>query len=276
MLKKNVELVLRQIAPSDLVLDIGGWAQPFNRANYVIDIMPYETRGIFGYTGPGREFFSKETWIIHDVSSKTPLPFDDKEIDFVICSHVLEDIRDPIYLCSEIVRIGKKGYIEVPSRTVESIMGLEKPHYAGYYHHRWLIEIKGSEIIFRFKPHLIHSSWKYHFPKSYLKKLSEEERVSYLFWKDTFQYKEVIQISALKIAKELEEFIRSKKVYPSLFYTLDSVWNGTRPKEIVKSILKTLKKSPRLKAIIQRISGRKIIYKDSDSFWLNIPEVYSR
>jgi len=270
MLKKNVDLVLGQIAASDIVLDIGGWARPFNRANYVIDIMPYETRGIFGSDGPMKEFFSKDTWILHDISSRKSLPFGNKEIDYVVCSHVLEDIRDPTRLCSEIIRIGKKGYIEVPSRTMESIMGLEGPHYAGYYHHRWLIEIKGSEIIFRFKPHLLHSSWKFHFPRSYLKKLSEEERVSYLFWENRFQYKEVIQISRLKVVHELEEFVRRRRVYPPLFYMMDSI---KEPKAMVKNILK---KSSKLKAMAERILGRKIGASTNESFWLDIPEIHSK
>jgi len=42
-----------------------------------------------------------------------------KEVDFVSCSHVLEDLRDPIRVCEEIVRVGKRGYIEVPSKTAE-------------------------------------------------------------------------------------------------------------------------------------------------------------
>jgi hypothetical protein len=38
----------------------------------------------------------------------------------VICSHTLEDIRDPLWVCSEMIRIGKAGYIELPR-------GLQKP-----------------------------------------------------------------------------------------------------------------------------------------------------
>ena len=134
MFKKNVDLILAQIAASDIVLDIGGWSKPFNRANYVIDILPYETRRVFHSTGPEKEFFSKDTWIIRDLSSRKPIPFKNKEIDFVICSHTLEDIRDPIHLCSEIVRIGKRGYIEIPSRTIESIIGLQQLLRYFYWH----------------------------------------------------------------------------------------------------------------------------------------------
>lgn len=272
MFKKNVDLILGQITKSDVVLDIGGWAQPFNRANYVIDILPYKTRGILGSLGPEKEFFSKGTWIIHDASSRKPLPFKNKEIDFVICSQTLEDIRDPIHLCSEIVRIGKKGYIEVPSRIVESTVGLKGRHCAGYYHHRWLVEIKGSEVVFRFKPHLLHSSWKFHFPKSYLKKLSEKERVSFLFWKGEFQYKEVILLSALKVAQELEGFVKRKRAYPSLFYVIDSI---SQPKAMVKSILK---KSSKLRTIAERVLGKDIVASSLgyEPFWSDIPEIHSR
>lgn len=61
MLGKNVDQVLSRISPTDVVVDIGGWAQPFTRANYVIDLMPYETRGVFGRLGPDTEHFTADT-----------------------------------------------------------------------------------------------------------------------------------------------------------------------------------------------------------------------
>jgi ubiquinone/menaquinone biosynthesis C-methylase UbiE len=63
------------------------------------------------------------------------LPFEDKSVDFLICSHTLEDLRDPIRVCREINRVAKAGYIEVPSRAMETIFGLEHRGYPGYYHH---------------------------------------------------------------------------------------------------------------------------------------------
>ena len=47
MLEKNVQVVLGSLQETDVVLDIGGWACPFNRANYVIDTVPYDTRGFY-------------------------------------------------------------------------------------------------------------------------------------------------------------------------------------------------------------------------------------
>jgi len=251
--KHNSELILKMISDESIVLDIGGWIQTFSRADYVIDIMPYQTRGVFGKVEVGKERFSKNNWIIHDLNSKLKLPFEDKKFDFVVCSHTLEDIRDPLFLCSEIIRVGKAGYIEVPSREEESIFGLEGKNYTGYCHHRWLIEIKGPEIIFRFKTHSLNHSWKYHLPNSYRKKMQTNERISYLFWKDSFQYKEVVIISKEKIFKELEQFVRERKAYPAFFYLPSTIIANF--KIFVKKLLK--------------------LDKSKDDALCNAPEFYS-
>ena len=101
----------------------------------------------------------------------------DKQFDFVICSHTLEDIRDPLWVCSELIRVGKAGYIEVPSRVFESTLGVERAHTAGLSHHRWLIDIAGDEIRFLQKYHFIHSHWRYNLPKSYLRSRPPEAAV---------------------------------------------------------------------------------------------------
>jgi hypothetical protein len=36
----DVQKVLSAIKPDDIVLDVGGWACPFNRANWIIDSCP--------------------------------------------------------------------------------------------------------------------------------------------------------------------------------------------------------------------------------------------
>ena len=113
MYRLNVNRILAMLKPTDVVLDIGGWACPFNRANYVMDAGPFATRGYYrtvglpGSQGGDREHFTEGTWIQRDICSKEPYPFADKSLDFVICSHTLEDIRDPLWVCREMVRIGK-------------------------------------------------------------------------------------------------------------------------------------------------------------------------
>ncbi len=274
MLEKNCKKILKLISPTDKVLDIGGWSIPFNRANYVIDLMPYATRGIHGFQGPRKEYFSKSTWILQDISSRKLLPFKNKEIDFVICSHTLEDIKDPIFVCSEIMRVGKRGYIEFPSRTVETIMGMEGEHFAGYSHHRWLIDIVDDMIIFRFKNHFIHHSWKYHLPKSYLKKLKPEDHVSYLFWENNFKYEEVITNSSLNTRGEMEEFVKNKKAYPPIFNALNAFDSRVHMKSFIKNFLL---KHTNVAKIAENVFGKTIkTGLQEESFWKSVHDIRSK
>ncbi len=212
------------------MLDIGGWARPFNRANYVIDAEPYETRGYFsdpklaslrGWYAPAqagdREWFSKDTWIQRDICDHEPFPFADKEVDFVICSQTLEDLRDPLWVCAEMIRVGKQGYIEVPSRLAESSRGLE-PNQVGWSHHRWLIDIVGNQVYFTMKYHMIHSHWRFSFPAS---RLPECKRAQWLFWDDSFRYSEVTILGPGQIAAELERFVRANNGYPQWLLDVD-------------------------------------------------------
>jgi hypothetical protein len=197
---------LESLQQHDRVLDVGGWYQPWVRADAVVDVLPYATRGIGGAIGTGPERFDESTWYVQDVCS-TPLPFTDKSFDFVTCSHTLEDVRDPVFLCSELVRVAARGYVEVPSRLIESVRGLEGRHYAGHYHHRWLIEIADGCVVFRVKPHAVHEDRRYHLPRRILRSLPEADHVQWLFWEESFAYAEAIQVSHLNTRKELATFV---------------------------------------------------------------------
>ncbi len=215
MFESNEPKVLARIGPSDTVLDIGGWARPFNRANYVMDAEPFETRGYYGAAQGGtREMFRRETWIHRDICDRTPYPFGDKEIDFVICSHTLEDVRDPLWVCAEMTRIAKRGYLEVPSRQAESSRGVE-PGLVGWSHHRWLIDIEDGAVTFLMKYHMIHSQWRLSFPSRYLRNLSEAEKVQWLFWDGQFTYHERTIHGVEAIAHELEEYVARVHPYPA-------------------------------------------------------------
>jgi len=73
-----------------------------------IDLMPYESSGLYGHDGPDEERFNSETWIRRDICDREPYPFRDGELDFVVCSHILEDVRDPIWVCSERRRLARR------------------------------------------------------------------------------------------------------------------------------------------------------------------------
>lgn len=145
------------LPPSAVVVDVGGGGSVFPRANYVIDLCPFEKRNPLGELSSIPARYSAETWIQKDLCERTPWPFPDKFFDYATCSHVLEDVRDPIWICSEINRISKAGYIETPSRVLEQSKGVENPLYAGYYHHRWLVEAVDGTVELRHKPHNLHA-----------------------------------------------------------------------------------------------------------------------
>ena len=199
-----------------------------------MDAEPYETRGYYkafgGLASQGgeREHFTKETWIRRDICDRTPFPFKDKELDFVICSHTLEDVRDPLWVCSEIIRVGKRGYIEIPSREWETSRGCESPRIAGLSHHRWLVDIEGDEVRFLMKYHMIHSHWRFSLPSSYLRKLPEEKQVQWLFWNESFMYSETTIHGVENVSAELERFIQQTRPYPRWLLNIDDQFRRAR------------------------------------------------
>jgi methyltransferase family protein len=225
MYEPNVARTLALLSDSDVVLDIGGWARPFNRADYVLDAEPWETRGYYGAGRPAQggeiERFSRDTWLRRDICEHTPFPFADKSVDFVICSHTLEDIRDPLWVCAEMMRIGRRGYIEVPSRLAESCRGTETGQ-VGWSHHRWLVDIEGSHIRFLMKYHRIHSHWRLSLPASTLASLGEAQQVQWLFWTDRFTVEEVTIHGVENIERELEAFVASVRPYPRWLLNADA------------------------------------------------------
>jgi SAM-dependent methyltransferase len=154
------------IRADDLVLDVGGGQAAISRANYVLDIQSWEVCHRHGQWRLKERWpnpcFTKETWIQRDMCSAEPWPFRDKQFDFVFCLGTLEDVRDPIRVCQEMIRVGKAGYMEMPTRILESIPGIERLRYVGHSHHRWLCEFSENEVWFLFKHAQLHVYPRFH------------------------------------------------------------------------------------------------------------------
>jgi len=230
MLEPNVQKLLRELRPTDQVLDVGGWACQFNRAQWILDAQPFETRGFYRTfggkpsQGGDKEWFTKDTWIQRDMCERTPWPFADEQFDFVMCSHTLEDVRDPLWVCTEMIRVGKRGYIEVPARAYESSLGVERPNQAGLSHHRWLIDIRGDEISFLHKSHMIHTHWRFALPRAYGRALSPQNSVQWLWWEREFTFREVMCHGLDAQERELEEYVRRTYPYPEWRLRLSELW----------------------------------------------------
>jgi hypothetical protein len=206
VLTESLERLLREVADDAVVLDVGGWASPLARADWVLDLMPYETRGLYGTHGPGPERFSAGTWVRRDLCERTPYPFADDSIDFVVCSHTLEDVRDPIWVCSEMSRIARAGYVEVPSRLEEQSIGVQGP-WVGWSHHRWLIDVPEGRIEFRIKPHFLHTREEAHFSRAFRAGLSPARRVQTLWWTDTLEAVERVMLGPDEIDRYVAEIV---------------------------------------------------------------------
>ncbi len=50
------------------------------------------------------------------------LPFENDHFDFVIASHVLEHVEDFKFFISELERVSKKGYIELPTKLEDNLV----------------------------------------------------------------------------------------------------------------------------------------------------------
>lgn len=120
------------IHPSDLVLEVGSGNNPNPRSDILLD------RYLFDNGQRAGEFR-----IVVDrplvVGDGYHLPFKNKTFDYVICSHILEHMEDPKAFMREMTRVGKAGYIEVPSDVSERIFG--------WNFHRWYCKLNGKTLV---------------------------------------------------------------------------------------------------------------------------------
>ncbi len=127
------------IKDGERVLDVGCGAYPFPLATVLVDLYTGENNH---RTAP-LETGGKEL-IVADILD---LPFPDKAFDFVYCSHVLEHVEDPVKACRELMRVGKRGYIEVPSLMTDTLFSWAKGM------HRWFcVVIAGRIVFFEYSP----------------------------------------------------------------------------------------------------------------------------
>lgn len=116
------------------VLEVGSGHNPTYRANVVVDKYMdsnYHRSGDI-------KIYPHQKFVNADGAK---MPFKDKEFDYVICNQVLEHTEDPKAFIKEIQRVGKRGYIELPSLIGESLFPKSS--------HRWAcLEIDGKLILF--------------------------------------------------------------------------------------------------------------------------------
>ncbi|MGE4427694.1 MAG: class I SAM-dependent methyltransferase [Solirubrobacteraceae bacterium] len=189
------------------VLDVGGWAAPIARADAVIDLLPFETRGLYGSADPDRERFTAESWTQADICGPDPWPYADGTFDVAVCSHTLEDVRDPVFVCRELARVARGGYVEVPAPIEELTHGVQGD-WVGWSHHRWICEREtvaeedgtpgggsGYGFVFTHKPHLLPAAGRHLPPGTHLR-VPEADRVIAWWWDGALPAREAIHVAA--------------------------------------------------------------------------------
>ena len=110
MLKRTSIVHVNSILEKNLnwkILDIGCGYRANKNASVIADIQDFS------------DFYKEKKFV--KIEGKK-LPFEDKEFDFVIASHVIEHIENFEFFIKELERISSKGYIELPSRLGDNLV----------------------------------------------------------------------------------------------------------------------------------------------------------
>ena len=112
------------------------------------------------------------------------LPFQDKEFDFTIASHVIEHVEDLDFFITELERISKRGYIELPTRFADNLIFENKNDHIWWFTfddiNNQIIASKKNQLI---EPFITVSTGKI-FEKTF-----RESFVLELLWEEQIEYK---------------------------------------------------------------------------------------
>ena len=143
------------------------------------------------------------------------LPFQDKEFDFVIASHVMEHVNDVEFFIKELERVSKKGYIELPTKLEDNLVFENKKD------HLWHMDFDDVDLklliskkIQYFEPILSVSSIKKlnkFFRKSFVLELIWENNIDYVLIDhvvEEFQKISILNLFKKYFSKRLRMFLR--------------------------------------------------------------------
>ena len=119
--------------PNYTVVDIGGRHNPWadDVVDVYVDVFPFETDKRL-YVG---DVNSEDIW--RELGADGPF-------DFVIISHVLEDIRDPITGLNWLPRIAHGGFLGLPVKHRE-VANSKSGYWLGQSHHYWIFGVKNDD-----------------------------------------------------------------------------------------------------------------------------------
>ncbi len=139
------------IAPHDKVLEVGSGNRPRRRSNVLCD----------RYIGDNTQRSGGDQLVVDDrpfvVADVASLPFKDKSFNYVIASHILEHVDDPVAVAAELMRVAEAGYIETPSELSERLFG--------WSFHKWMVHREDDTLVMR--PRAEESAFGEYFHRAY-------------------------------------------------------------------------------------------------------------
>lgn len=164
---------LKANKPDFTLIDVGANANPWtiDYVTHVVDIEP-QSLNVKHFTGNVSDI---NVWgeILNYVKEHG-------KFDFLVATHLLEDISAAPMVCNMFSKIAKEGYIAVPSKYAE----LSHPEHVwyGYIHHRWIYDLKNGNFLgYPKQPFLEHMDYIRNWANANSKTGREELQ---FFWKD--------------------------------------------------------------------------------------------
>jgi SAM-dependent methyltransferase len=108
--------------------------------------------------------------------------YKNKQFDFIFCSHVAEHVSDPKKFCSELMRVGKTGYIEIPLPLFDNVI------YGNPSGHKWWVEFcdDNEKLIFSPRKNVVKECITT-IENNTLYKYFRGSIVTELYWEESFE-----------------------------------------------------------------------------------------
>ena len=179
------------------ILDLGcSFSNYWKEANHFADIEDHKAS------------FDKLGLKYTQIEPNKKLPFKDKEFDYVILSHVLEHVPNLTDFKKELVRIGKSGYIELPTKLYDNfVFGSDEPILG----HKWWFEFDDDQKILKYTKKIdavekfmsVGTSWKF-------QEFFEDSFLLQFYWENDF---EMIEREKFNLKKKISFFQLVKKYF---------------------------------------------------------------
>lgn len=156
----------------DYIIDLGCKKDAWRGSNTVLDIDDYT------------DYYQNQDPPIRFVQGDaTSTPFNNKEFDFSIASHLIEHVHDPEKFIKELMRISKRGYIEFPNPIFDNLIrGNETAH-------KWFVNFDddSKKLIFTPKVQFINPVFTVR-QAGFLNEVFPNSISTSIYWEDSIEY----------------------------------------------------------------------------------------